>query len=148
MAAKEKGYSQVLWLDGVERRYVEEVGTMNVFFKIDGELITPSLEGSILPGVTRDSAITLLKEWGLPVIERRITIDEVYQAAEDGKLEEVFGTGTAAVISPVGRLDQADNKLVINQQQIGPIAKRLYDTITGIQVGNIEDTRGWIINID
>ena len=147
MKAKEKGYAQVLWLDGIERRYVEEVGTMNVFFKIDGTVVTPSLEGSILPGVTRDSVIQLLKTWDVPVEERLITIDEVYAAAEQGTLEEVFGTGTAAVISPVGLLDWAGKKLTINNNDIGPMAQKLYNTITGVQSGKIADDYGWIVEV-
>lgn len=148
MKAKEKGYTQVLWLDGVERKYVEEVGTMNVFFKIDGEIVTPSLEGSILPGVTRMSVIELLKSWGMPVTERKITIEEVYEAGKNGKLDEVFGTGTAAVISPVGMLDWQGDKLTVNDNQIGETAKKLYDTITGVQSGAIEDTYGWTVKVN
>lgn len=147
MKAKEKGYAQVLWLDGIERKYVEEVGTMNVFFKIDGKVITPSLEGSILPGVTRDAVLHLLKTWGTPVEERKISIDEVYEAAEAGTLEEVFGTGTAAVISPVGLLDWAGKKLTINDGHIGTTAQKLYETITGIQNGRIADTHGWTVQV-
>lgn len=147
MNAKAKGYSQVLWLDGVERKYVEEVGTMNVFFKIDGKIITPSLEGSILPGVTRDSVIHLLKSWGEAVEERRITIDEVYEAGENGSLEEVFGTGTAAVISPVGLLDWAGNKLTINKGEIGEVSQKLYNAITAIQSGKAEDLYGWTVEV-
>lgn len=148
MKAKEKGYTQVLWLDGVERKYVEEVGTMNVFFKIDGEIVTPSLEGSILPGVTRMSVIELLKSWGMPVTERKITIEEVYEAGKNGKLDEVFGTGTAAVISPVGMLDWQGDKLTVNDNQIGETAKKLYDTITGVQSGAIEDIYGWTVKVN
>lgn len=147
LKAKEKGCAQVLWLDGIERRYVEEVGTMNVFFKIDGKVITPSLEGSILPGVTRDSCLQLLRNWGQEVEERRITIDEVYEASQNGTLEEVFGTGTAAVISPVGVLDWNGKEMIINHQQIGPVAKKLYDTITGIQNGFLEDVNGWTVKV-
>lgn len=147
MKAKEKGYSQVLWLDGIERKYVEEVGTMNVFFKIDGKIITPSLEGSILPGVTRDSVIEVLKDWGEDVEERKITIQEVYEASEEGTLEEIFGTGTAAVISPVGLLDWNGNKITINDSKIGPMAQKLYDTITGIQSGKLEDAYGWTVKV-
>jgi len=147
MKAKEKGYSQVLWLDGIERKYVEEVGTMNVFFKIDGKVITPSLEGSILPGVTRDSVIQLLSTWDVPIEERKIAIDEVYQAAEAGTLEEIFGTGTAAVISPVGLLDWSGKKLTINEGKIGTTAQKLYDTITGVQSGKIKDDYGWTIKV-
>lgn len=147
MEAKEKGYTQVLWLDGVERKYVEEVGTMNVFFKINGEVITPSLEGSILPGITRDSTITLLKGWGIKVSERRIAIQEIYEAHKNGTLEEVFGTGTAAVISPVGELNWNDNKITINNGQIGKLSSKIYNTITGIQYGEIEDKLGWTVEI-
>lgn len=141
--AEEKGYSQVLWLDGVERRYVEEVGTMNVCFKINGEVITPALNGSILAGITRDSVIKVLKSKGIPVTERRISIDEVSEAYDNGTLEEVFGTGTAAVISPVGELCHAGKKMIINDGRIGEVSQMLYDTITGIQSGVIEDTFGW-----
>ncbi|MDF1618502.1 branched-chain amino acid aminotransferase [Petrocella sp. FN5] len=148
MKAKEKGYAQVLWLDGVERKYIEEVGTMNVFFKIDGEIITPSLEGSILPGVTRDSVIQLLKDWKMKVSERKISIDDLYLAHDDGRLEEVFGTGTAAVISPVGLLDWDGRQLTVNNGEIGPVARRLYDTITGVQCGAIEDLYNWTVKVN
>ncbi len=147
MKAKELGYAQVLWLDGVERRYIEEVGTMNVFFKIDGKIITPSLEGSILPGVTRNSVIQLLKSWNIEVLEQRLTIDDLYKAHADGKLEEVFGTGTAAVISPVGMLDWAGKKITINNEKIGDVARKLYSTITGVQNGTLEDTYSWIVKV-
>ncbi|WP_113674032.1 branched-chain amino acid aminotransferase [Vallitalea guaymasensis] len=143
MKAKERGYSQVLWLDGVERKYVEEVGTMNVFFKIDGEVITPSLEGSILAGVTRDSVIELLKSWNIPVSERKLSIEDIYAAAEEGKLEEAFGTGTAAVISPIGELNYDGRVISINDGKIGEVSQKIYDTITGIQTGHVEDTYGW-----
>jgi branched-chain amino acid aminotransferase len=146
--AQEKGYTQVLWLDGVERKYIEEVGTMNVFFKIDGKVITPSLEGSILAGITRDSSIALLHHWGIPVEERRISIEEIYQAQKDGKLEEAFGTGTAAVISPIGSLNWNGNIITINNGQTGELSKRIYDTITGIQSGKIEDPFGWTVLVE
>lgn len=141
--AKHQDYTQVLWLDGVERRYIEEVGTMNVFFKIDGEIVTPSLEGSILSGITRKSVIELLKKWGYPLNERRISIDEVAAAHSEGKLEEAFGTGTAAVISPIGTLKWGDKVMEIGGGKIGPLAQKLYDTITGIQYGKLEDPFGW-----
>lgn len=141
--AHNDGYSQVLWLDGVERKYIEEVGAMNIFFKIDGKIVTPMLNGSILPGVTRDSVINLCKDWGLPVEERRISIDEVAEAYKSGKLEEVFGTGTAAVISPVGRLRWKDEVMVINDDKIGEVSQKIYDTVTGIQLGKLEDKFGW-----
>lgn len=146
--AIEKGYTQVLWLDGVERKYVEEVGTMNVFFKINGEVVTPSLEGSILPGVTRDSTIELLKFWKIPIVERKLSINEVYEAAKAGTLEEVFGTGTAAVISPVGELNWNGNAIKINEGKIGELSQKIYDYITGIQTGKIEDPFNWIIEAE
>ncbi len=145
--AKEKGYTQVLWLDGVEKKYVEEVGTMNVFFKIDGEVVTPSLEGSILAGITRDSTIKLLQSWNVPVTERKVSIDELYEAHANGKLEEAFGTGTAAVISPIGELNYDGKIISINDGQTGPLATKIYNTITGIQSGSLEDTFGWTVEI-
>ena len=146
--AKEKNYTQVLWLDGVERKYIEEVGTMNVFFKIDGEIVTPSLDGSILGGITRKSAIEILKNWGYKVNERKISIDELAKAYDDGKLEEAFGTGTAAVISPIGHLNWGDKKIMeINNGKIGEVSQRLYDTLTGIQWGKIKDTYGWTVEV-
>jgi branched-chain amino acid aminotransferase len=141
--ASKKGYVQVLWLDGIERKYIEEVGSMNVFFKIAGEVITPSLEGSILPGITRASTIELLKNWGVKVTERKLSIQEVYDAYAAGTLEEAFGTGTAAVISPIGELNWNENKIIINNGKTGEIAARIYDAITGIQSGRLEDTYGW-----
>lgn len=137
--AEKKGYSQVLWLDGVEQKYVEEVGAMNIFFKIDGEVVTPMLNGSILGGITRDSVIEVLKGSGYKVSERKISIDEISEAYKKGKLEEVFGTGTAAVISPVGELCYNGEKMVINNNEIGAVSQMLYDTITGMQKGAIED---------
>ncbi len=145
--AHEKGFIQVLWLDGVERKYIEEVGSMNVFFKIDGEIITPACDGSILPGITRDSSIELLKMWGYKVSERKISIDELFDAHSAGKLEEAFGTGTAAVISPMGELNWCGKNIVINDGKIGEISQKLYDYITGIQSGIIEDTMGWTVEI-
>ena len=145
--AKDLGYTQVLWLDGVERKYIDEVGTMNVFFIIDNKVITPSLEGSILPGVTRDSCIQLLKDWGYAVEERRLALSEIVDAAKENKLNEAFGTGTAAVISPIGLLNNSGNVIEINNGEIGPVAQKLYDTITGIQYGGIADTRNWIEKI-
>lgn len=145
--AKNKGFSQVLWLDGVERKYIEEVGTMNIFFKIDGKVITPALNGSILPGITRDSVIKVLNEWGVPVEERRISIDEVIAASESGKLEEVFGTGTAAVISPVGKLAYGNKEVIINDYKEDSISLKLYDYITGLQYGRVKDTFNWIVGV-
>ena len=130
--AEKQDYTQVLWLDGVERKYIEEVGTMNVFFKINGEVVTPELQGSILPGVTRMSVIEILKKWGVPVVERRLSIQELADAAKDGKLEEAFGSGTAAVISPIGHLKWGDDIMVINDGKIGELSQKLYDTITAV----------------
>jgi len=145
--AHDEGYSQVLWLDGVHRKYIEEVGAMNIFFKINGKIITPELNGSILPGVTRDSVITLCREWGLPTEERRISIDEIYEAYQNDTLEEVFGTGTAAVISPVGQLRWDDKIMQVKDGGIGKISQELYDTMTGIQLGIIKDNHNWTIEV-
>ena len=145
--AEEKGYSQVLWLDGVERKYIEEVGAMNVMFKIDGEVVTPMLAGSILPGITRKSCIELLRSLGYKVTERLISLDELTKALEDGKLEEAWGCGTAAVISPIGEFCYKDKKYIINDGKIGEVSQKLYDTLTGIQWGRVEDKFGWIFPI-
>ena len=146
--AEEMGYSQVLWLDGIEHKYIDEVGAMNVFFVIDGKVVTPSLaEGSILPGVTRASCIQLLRDMGYTVEERKLSIDEVEKAYAEGKLNEAFGTGTAAVVSPMGLLDNGKEKMVINNGEIGPIAQKLYDTLTGIQWGKIEDKYSWTVKV-
>ena len=146
--AEKLGYSQVLWLDGVERKYIEEVGAMNVMFKIGGEIVTPMLAGSILPGITRKSIIELLKSEGYTVSERLISIDELAEALENGTLEEAWGCGTAAVVSPIGELCYKDNKYVINGGKIGEVTQHLYDTLTGIQWGKIEDTFGWTYKIN
>mgnify|MGYP000850254104 FL=1 len=145
--AHDEGYSQVLWLDGVERKYIEEVGAMNIFFKIDGTVVTPKLNGSILPGVTRDSVINLCKAWGLPIEERKISIDEIYEAYKNGKLEEVFGTGTAAVISPVKELRWENHIMQVGEGQIGEYSQKFYDTITVLQLGKIEDTFNWTVEV-
>ncbi|PXV85999.1 branched-chain amino acid aminotransferase [Lachnotalea glycerini] len=145
--AHDAGYSQVLWLDGVYRKYIEEVGAMNIFFKINGIVVTPMLNGSILPGVTRNSCIALCKKWGLPLEERKISIDEVYEAAQSGTLEEVWGTGTAAVISPVGELRWQEHIMKIKDGGIGALSQKLYDTVTGIQLGEIEDTLHWTMEV-
>ena len=142
--AKKKGFTQVLWLDAVERRYIEEVGTMNIFFVIGDEVITPPLGGSIRPGVTRDSVIQVAKSWGLTVVERRISIDEVLAAQENGSLKEIFGTGTAAVISPVGSLHYQGRDCVINNGKTGALSQRLFDEILAIQYGAKEDPYGWV----
>lgn len=147
--AEKLGYAQVLWLDGINHKYVDEVGAMNVFFVIDGEIVTPTLEnGNILPGVTRDSAIQLLRSWGYKVSERLLSIDEIREAADNGKLDEAFGTGTAAVISPIGELNEAGKVMIINEGKIGPISQRLYNNLTGIQWGTVEDTMGWTVLVD
>ena len=145
--AEKKGFSQVLWLDGVERKYIEEVGSMNVMFKIDGKIITPKLTGSVLPGITRRSCIQILKDWGYDVEERLISVDEIGQAMQDGKLEEAWGTGTAAVVSPIGILQYKDKNYVINNQEIGEVTKKLYDELTGIQWGLKEDKYGWCVKV-
>lgn len=142
------GFAQVLWLDGVEKKYIEEVGSMNVFFKINGEIVTPALNGSILPGVTRDSVIQLLKHWDLPVVERKIAMSEIEEASKNGTLEEAFGTGTAAVISPIGQLTYEGKDFIVNEGKTGEIAKKLYDTLTGIQYGKVEDPFNWTVKVD
>ncbi len=145
--AEKKGYTQVLWLDGVERKYIEEVGTMNVFFVIDDEVITPELRGSILSGVTRMSCIDILRSWGMKVSERKLSIEEVAKAAEEGRLKEAFGSGTAAVISPIGELRWGDDVMVINDGKIGEISAKLYDNLTGIQWGKLPDEFGWTVEV-
>ena len=145
--AEEKGYSQVLWLDGVERKYIEEVGAMNVMFKINGKVVTPKLVGSILPGITRKSIIELLKSEGVEVEERLLSVDELIEALENGTLEEAWGCGTAAVVSPIGELAYKGKKYIINNGQIGALTQRLYDTLTGIQWGKVEDKFGWVCKL-
>ena len=145
--AKHAGFTQVLWLDGRERKYIDEVGTMNIMLKLGDEIVTPPLSGTILAGVTRDSALTLMRDWGLRVSERPVTIDEVAAAARKGTLQEVWGTGTAAVISPVGELSYRGERIVINEGKIGKLTQRLYDAIVGIQYGTAPDTRGWAVPV-
>ena len=142
-----KGYEQVLWLDGLERKYVEEVGSMNIMFLLDGKLCTAELEGNILPGVTRDSIITLANDMGIPVEERHVAIDELMEAGKNGKLQEAFGTGTAAVVSPVGELTYKGQSITINNGEIGRLTQKLYDTLTGIQRGAITDSHGWVLKV-
>ena len=146
--AERKGYAQVLWLDGVEKKYVEEVGSMNIMFKIAGKVVTPELNGSILPGITRKSILELLKSEGTPAEERRVSLEELIQAAQDGTLEEAWGCGTAAVVSPVGRLAYKDKVYEINGGKIGETTGRLYDTLTGIQWGTRADPFGWIVPVE
>ncbi len=141
--AERKGYSQVLWLDGVERKYIEEVGAMNVMFKIGDEIVTPMLSGSILPGITRKSCIEVLKSKGFKVSERLLSVDELGEALQNGTLKEAWGCGTAAVVSPIGELCYKEVKYPINNGEIGETTQMLYDTLTGIQWGKIEDTFGW-----
>ena len=145
--AKEKGYDQVLWLDGAEKKYVEEVGAMNMFFVIDGTVVTPMLDGSILRGITRDSALQVLRKFGYKVEERHITIDEVVEAYKNGKLDEAFGTGTAAVVSPVGTIAYKDLVMTINDGKMGEITGWLYDRITGIQTERYPDEFGWVYHV-
>ena len=145
--ASKKGYSQVLWLDGVERKYIEEVGAMNVMFRIGDEIITPMLTGSILPGITRKSCIEVLRDLGYKVTERLFSVDELITALKEGKLSEAWGCGTAAVVSPIGRLMYEDVEYVINGERIGEVTQKLYDTLTGIQWGKTPDTYGWVKTI-
>jgi branched-chain amino acid aminotransferase len=145
--ASASGYSQVLWLDGVERKYIEEVGGMNILFVIDGEVVTPELNGSILPGVTRDSVIQLVRSWGTPVSERRISIQELAGAYKAGKATEAISVGTAAVVSPIGELKWGDVVMRFNDGSIGPIARRMYDELTAIQTCKAEDKFGWVYKV-
>ena len=146
LLAHQKGYDQTLWLDGVEHKYIGEVGSMNILFKIDNRIVTPELDGTILDGITRRTVLQVAKSWGYEVEERRISTDELIDAYKAGKLEEVFGSGTAAVISPVGELgyDHADIKMVLNGGAIGPFAQKMYDYIDGLHTGEVEDTFGFI----
>ena len=146
--AEERGFSQVLWLDGVEKKYVEEVGSMNIMFKIDGKIYTAACTGTVLPGVTRRSIIELLHDWGYEVVEGKLAIADVMKAADEGKLEEVFGTGTAAVVSPVKELDWEGKVALIGGGKIGPLTQKLYDTLTGIQWGKLPDTKGWTVKVE
>ena len=145
--AEENGYAQVLWLDGVHRKYIEEVGSMNVMFQIGDTVVTPMLTGSVLPGITRKSCIELLKSWGLKVEERQLPAQELFDAGESGALKEAWGTGTAAVISPIGEMGWEDKHVVVNGGKIGPLAQKLYDTLTGIQWGTQPDPHGWVVKL-
>ena len=145
--ATQKGYSQVLWLDGVEKKYIEEVGAMNVFFKIGDEVVTPVLNGSILEGVTRRSVLDLLKHWNVPVVERKISVEEIFEASKNGELKEAFGTGTAAVISPIGEFLWNETSITLNNGETGVLAKKIYDTLTNIQNGREEDPFGWTVEV-
>ncbi len=145
--AAARGFSQVLWLDGVDRKYIEEVGSMNVMFYINGTVVTPKLTGSVLPGITRKSIIQILKDWGYKVEERLLSVDELMSAAEDGSLSEAWGTGTAAVVSPIGRLYYEGKDLTVSNNQIGELTQKLYDELTGIQWGRVPDTRNWCYKV-
>ena len=146
--AHEAGYTQVLWLDGVEQKYLEEVGSMNIFFVIDNEIVTPELNGSILPGITRNSVIALAEKWQDKICERKISIAELMDAHAAGKLQEVFGAGTAAVISPVGEIKYGDKVITIGGRgEVGPVANKYYKAITDIQYGQAEDPMGWIVPV-
>ena len=145
--AADKGFSQVLWLDGVDRKYIEEVGAMNVMFKIEGKIVTPALTGSVLPGVTRKSCIEILRGWGYEVEERLLSVEELTSAAESGKLEEAFGTGTAAVVSPIGHLFFGGKDYTISDNKIGDLTQKLYDELTGIQWGKVKDQRDWVYKV-
>ncbi|MHA2189048.1 MAG: branched-chain amino acid aminotransferase [Candidatus Thorarchaeota archaeon] len=146
--AKKAGYSQVLWLDAHERKFIEEVGTMNIFVKFDDEIATPPLTGTILPGITRDSVIHMTRDWGFNVNERRISIDELWEGIRSGKVEEVFGAGTAAIIAPVGTLAYKDTAHSVANGNIGNLTQRLYDELTGIQSGDREDKYGWVFEVN
>jgi branched-chain amino acid aminotransferase len=145
--AHEAGFTQVLWLNAVDKVSIEEVGTMNIFFRIDDEIITPALEGTILPGVTRDSVLHMTRDWGMKVSERTITIDEVVTAARSGALQEMFGSGTAAVVSPVSHFRYRDETFRVADGDTGPVAARLFDEITGMQTGLKPDPFGWVMNV-
>lgn len=146
--ARARGYAQVLWLDAAEHKYLEEVGTMNLFVQIGDVFLTPPLEGSILDGVTRNSILALLRDWRCEVIERPITVDELARAYAEGRLKEVFGCGTGAVISPVGELGYKDKRMIINDRRPGAMSQRLFHELTGIQQGRIPDHRGWLVAVD
>ncbi len=145
--ANKMGYDQVLWLDGVENKYVEEIGAMNVMFLVEDEVLTCNLNGSVLPGITRDSCLELLRNWNHKVFERKVSIEEIIDAAKTGRLKEAWGTGTAAVVSPIGKLIYKGDEYTIGNGDIGPLTLKLYETITGIQKGLIEDTFGWTYEV-
>lgn len=146
--AHEKGYEQILWLDGIHQKYIEEIGAANAFFVIGDEVVTSELNGSILPGITRNSIIALCKEKGIKISERKISIDELEEAYRAGQLKEMFASGTAAIVSPVGELLYKGERMVINNNEIGPVAQEMYDTIYGIQTGKIEDFMGWTVPVE
>ena len=146
--ARDRGYTQVLWLDAKEHKYIEEVGSMNILFLMNDTLVTPALEGgTILSGITRRSVLALAESWGVKVEERPVSIDELFEAKEQGTLQEVFGSGTAAVISPVGLIEHEGKVLEIGDGNIGPFAQKVYDSITGIQYGKLDDPFEWMCTI-
>ncbi len=147
LAAQQQGFTQVLWLDAKDKKYIEEVGTSNIFFVIDNTVITPPLEGSILPGITRNSVLQLIKDWGMKIEERRISIDEIIDASANGTLQESFGTGTAAVIAPVGELFYQNKPIIINEGKTGPVAQKLFDELQAIQFGKKDDSHGWVVPV-
>ncbi len=142
--AAKNGFDAVLWLDGTERKYVEEVGAMNMMFVINDTIVTAALEGSILAGITRMSILELARGMGIKVEERKLSVDELFEAGKSGALQEAFGTGTAAVVSPVGKLTYQGQSVIVNNGEIGTLTQKLYDTLTGIQTGNVADTHGWV----
>ena len=146
--AQELGYTQVLWLDAIEHKYVEEVGTMNAMFVVDNKVYTAPTNGSVLPGITRDSCLHILKDWGYEIHEEALAIEELMEAGKTGRLQECFGTGTAAVISPIGELFYKGETIIINNSELGTLTKRLYDELTGIQWGNREDKYNWCVEIN
>ena len=145
--ARKKGYNGVLWLDACERKYIEEVGTMNVFFRIDDTIITPELGETILPGITRASVLELLRDWNEEIEERKLAIEEVYSAYQEGKLQEIFGTGTAAVIAPIGKLSWEDKDIKLDEEEPGQLTREIYDCLYGIQRGRVEDKFGWTVEV-
>ena len=146
--AAKKGYSQVVWVDGVERKYVEEGGGMNLMFVWDGKLVTPELNGSILPGVTRKSILELARSWGMETVERKITVDELMEGCKNGSVQEAFMCGTAAVVTPIGGFVRGEEKVVVNHNKIGEMTQKVYDELTGVQWGLKEDKFGWTVKVD
>tara|TARA_B100001971_G_C17971185_1_gene422484 strand:- start:269 stop:718 length:450 start_codon:yes stop_codon:yes gene_type:complete len=142
------GFDQILWLDGVEHRYVEEAGQMNIFFHLGDTIVTPDLSGTILPGITRDTALTILREWGYKIEERRISMDEVITASKAGNLREAFGAGTAAVVVPIDRIHYLGQDLQLPQEDNHSLCQQLYQTITELQFGVTQDNHGWSVLVD
>ena len=145
--AAAKGYSQVLWVDGVERKYVEEGGGMNVMFVMDGKLVTPELNGSILPGITRKSILEMARSWGMEVEERKVSVEELWEGCKNGTIQEAFMCGTAAVVTPIGGFAKEDEKVTVNNHEIGEVTRKIYENLTGIQWGKAEDPYGWTVKV-